>query len=182
MLWPKLYIIIDRFRYILVYTRQTKRRRVRHKGSRSGFSITVAHYPIVGVRGSAIAVPAGDNFPSDEASGSRVDARHEWEELLESLAESAKTFRYYYYYYFYRHNIKYSSMGFSNIDDQWMRRVLFVSRDGRGKEMSRVIVPANVTIVYWLVFSFHKEFCRCSSLIGLALETLASLPGFNKHG
>lgn len=58
-----------------------------HCGS-SGFSITVAHYPIVGVRGSAIAVPAGDNFPSDQASGSHVDARHEREELLESLAKS----------------------------------------------------------------------------------------------
>jgi len=56
----------------------------------SGLSITVAHYPIVGVRGSAIAVPAGDNFPSDQAAGSHIDARHEREELLEPLAESER--------------------------------------------------------------------------------------------
>jgi len=53
-------------------------------------SITVAHYPIVGVWGSAIAVPAGDNFPSDQASGPYVDTRHKREELLESLTESVK--------------------------------------------------------------------------------------------
>lgn len=55
------------------------------------FTITVAHYPIVGVRGSAIAVPAGDNFPPDQAAGAHVDARHEREELLEPLAEPANT-------------------------------------------------------------------------------------------
>lgn len=59
-----------------------------HCSDTSGLSITVAHYPIVGVRGSAIAVPAGDNFPSDQTSGSHIDARHKREELLESLAES----------------------------------------------------------------------------------------------
>jgi hypothetical protein len=50
----------------------------------------------VGVRGSAIAVPAGDNFPSDQAAGSHIDAWYERKELLESLTESeTKTTRYF---------------------------------------------------------------------------------------